>query len=544
MIDFKPFEYQQPMIDWLKERKEAALFCSPGLGKSVCTLSAWKWLYDDLASKGVLIIAPIRVCNITWPNELEKWSFCKGLRIANLRTPEGIEMWEKGTADVYVLNSEQLNTREVHKLCPECKDGRRWLLTFPYPGWSPREFLGDTKAEIIEQIEEAYPDFDWQEEGCKLTHFRRDRCECCLDEGTISSKYPGFIAKHIKGKKKHELPVDTLVIDELSLAKSHKSKRFEALRAWRPFFDRVWGLTGTPAPNSYLDLWAQVRFLDDGKRLGRTFTKYKDMFFRDTAPADENGEKSYSKLVIKSSAKEVIEDKISDLCLTMLSDDYLDVPTPNYEDRVISLNKKARAEYDEMERELLLQLEEGDVQALNAAALTNKLLQITGGAVYDSDKNVHDLHTDKIKALRKIIKDHPGEPILVMTQFKHERARILKAIKGSQEFSEEGMGPWQAGEIPVWVADPRSMSHGIDGIQDGGRIIVWFTLTYSNETYIQANARIVRTGQSSVAQVYRIIAENTIDDAVADAIRAKGDQQEGLFTALKNLQRIHELKVA
>lgn len=488
-IKFEPFEYQDLMWRWLYNRKYAALFAGMGLGKSVCTLRAWDKLAYDGASRGLLIVAPIRVCNLTWPNEVEKWDFCKWMTFANLRTDEGMEAWERGSADVYVINPEKLATKEVRRTCPECEDE---------------------------------PDF-------------RPVCEECWGDGFIKQSYPGFVAKHIKGRKKHELPVDTLVIDELSLAKSKNSKRFNALRVWRDHFDRIFGLTGTPAPNSYLDLWAQIRFLDDGKRLGLTEASYKDAYFFN------KGEEGRAKYVPRPGAKKIIEKKLADLCLTMLSEDWLDVPTTNYTDIEIPLPRKARGEYDEMKRELLLELEEGNIEALNAAALTNKLLQITGGAVYDADRNVHDIHDAKVKALKKLIGQHKGEPILVLTQFKHERSRILEAIPEARMFSEKGMPDWQAGKIPVWVADPRSMSHGIDGMQHGGRIAVWFTLTYSNEQYLQTNARLVRTGQSYETIVYRIIATNTVDEAVAEAIRDKGNQQQGLFAALKNLQRMENI---
>jgi hypothetical protein len=220
----------------------------------------------------------------------------------------------------------------------------------------------------------------------------------------------------------------------------------------------------------------------------------------------------------------------------MLSDDYLDVPTCNYTDHEIALPAKAKKEYDTLKKELLLQIESGEIEALNAAALTNKLLQITGGAVYDADRTVHVIHDAKIKALKDLVKRHKGEPLLVLTQFKHERARILAAFPEAEMFHEKELARWQQGKIKMFVCDPRSMSHGIDGLQDGGRIAVWFTLSYSNETYIQTNARLVRTGQSAETIIYRIIATGTVDEAVVEALREKDGRQQGLFAALKALQ--------
>lgn len=527
MSKFIPIGYQELMINWLRNRREAALFCSPGLGKTPCTLKAWDKLSFDGATRGMLIVAPKRVCTLTWPKEVRKWGFSKWMTIANLRTAEGIRHWEKGTADIYVINSEMLATREVRKKCPGCQDGRRFTL---WDDLDEKDFLADDLNDATRLALLHNPRF--REQGMKLKHHKREDCEVCWGEGSLKISYPGFVAKHIKGRKKKDMPVDTLVIDELSLAKSPTSKRFNALRAWRGHFDRIWGLTGTPAPNSYIDLWAQIRFLDDGARFGLTQNGYRSKYFATI------GDGPFKKFIPVKGGKEAIEKKLSNLALTMLSDDYLDVPTCNYEDIEIELPAKGRKEYNLMKKELLLELEEGTIEALNAAALTNKLLQITGGAVYDADKTVHEIHGAKIDALKKIVKKHKGEPILILTQFKHERDRILKALPNARMFHERDMGAWQRGEIPVWVADPRSMSHGIDGIQDGGHIAVWFTLTYSNETYIQTNARIVRTGQSSESIVYRIIAADTVDEAVAEALRDKEDQQQGLFTALKMLQEM------
>jgi SNF2 family DNA or RNA helicase len=483
-MKYTPYDYQKIMVDWLLTHRHAALFCSPGLGKTGVTLAAYA--EANLAgSKGMLVVAPIRVCSITWPKEVKKWDFCKHWTVANLRTPEGIKHWEKGTADIYLINSELLPTREVRTNCLECKDL----------------------------------------EG------KREHCIECNGDGKITRKHFGFVAKHLKGRKTSEIPVDVLLIDEISLAKSATSKRFNALRMYRSLFSRaIWGLTGTPAPNSYLDLFAQIRLLDDGKRLGVSPGEYKRIYF------DKRGPDQFAKFELKPSSKAQIEHRLSDLCLTMLSDDYLDVPTCNYTDHEIALPAKAKKEYDTLKKELLLQIESGEIEALNAAALTNKLLQITGGAVYDADRTVHVIHDAKIKALKDLVKRHKGEPLLVLTQFKHERARILETFPEAEMFHEKELGRWQAGKIKMWVADCRSLSHGIDGLQVGGRIAVWYTLSYSNETYIQTNARLVRTGQSAETIIYRIIATGTVDEAVVEALREKDGRQQGLFAALKALQ--------
>lgn len=338
---------------------------------------------------------------------------------------------------------------------------------------------------------------------------------------------PKLLPQMMKAKK---MPVDTLVIDEISLAKNHASKRFKALRQYIDRFKYRIGLTGTPVPNSYLDLFAQVRLIDDGERLGKTFTRYRDTFFS----SDYMG----YKFTIREGAKEFIDNKITDIGLVMLGDDYLDVPTCSTEDIEVTLPPEARAAYKTLEKELLLQLKESDVVALNAAALTTKLLQITSGSVYGEERVVNDIHSMKIDVLKKLRKKHGKEPMLILTAFKHEQARILREIKGSKMFHENDLEDWKAGKIHTWVAQPASLSHGIDGLQQGGRIAVWMSLTWSNEAYQQTNARLVRTGQSFETIIYRVVAKDTVDEAVAEALRNKSDTQNGLFNALKALQQL------
>lgn len=484
-IVFKPFDYQDRMVPWLRDKPQSALFASPGLGKSVCTLKAYDDLMTDGDVKGLLIVAPLRVCSITWPNEVGKWAFAEWMTIANMRTEEGIRHWQNGTADIYVINFEQLSSRDVTRVCSACKNKRP----------------------------------------------ARGKCKQCRHKGFITKHYPGFTEKFLKGKEKKDLPVDALVIDELSLAKNPSSKRLKAIRAYRELFHTFHGLTGTPVPNTYMDIWAQIRMLDAGRRLGKVFTHFKNKYFY---PLDTRG----YKWAMRKGAKKAIQDAISDICLVMLSDDYLDVPQTAAIDIDITLPKKAFDQYNELKKELLLELAKGDIEALNAAVLTGKLLQITGGAAYDDERKVHKLHDAKVKAAVKLRKQHGSEPILILTAFKHESARLLEAIPGSRMFDENDMDEWREGKIHTWIADPRSLSHGIDGIQDSCRIAIWFTLTYSNEAYIQTNARIIRTGQSYETIIYRLLCPGTVDDAVAEALREKGGTQSGLLQALKNLQML------
>ena len=442
--EFKPFHYQPAMVDWCLQRKSSALFVSPGKGKTVCTLKVLDGLMSAGISRGALIVAPLRVCSITWPMQIARWQHSSWMKIAQLRTKEGMKAWEDGSADVYIINSEMLLNKE--------------------------EFLFKRKT----------------------------------------------------------LPVNTIVIDELSLAKNPTSKRFKVLRRHLKKFDHRIGLTGTPVPNDYLDLYGQIKLLDDGQRLGKSFSAYKNEFFYQ---ADFMG---YS-FKLRQGAKEQIDKLLSDLCLVIVGDDS-DLPASSVIDEIVTLPPSARKVYKELEKELLIEIKDKEIVALNAATLCSKLLQITGGAVYGEEKEIIKIHDAKIEALKKLRLKHKDEPILVLTAFKHESARILEAIDGSEMFDEKRLDAWQRGEIKTWVADPRSLSHGIDGLQKSGRIAIWYTLTYSNETYLQTNARLIRTGQSAETLIYRLVSPNTIDDAVAEALREKTNIQTGLMGALKALQ--------
>lgn len=443
---FNPFPYQTPMVNHLLDNERAGLFVPPGKGKTVVTLKALDDLFTTGDARGVLIVAPLRVCSITWPDQVERWAHSCWMRVAHLRTKQGLQAWLDNSAEIYLINSELLPNR--------------------LPLMFPKNFTP---------------------------------------------------------------PANVLVIDELSLAKNHASKRFKALRKHIKHFDRRIGLTGTPVPNNYLDLFGQIRLLDDGERLGKFISHYKDEHFY----SDYMG---YT-WTLNPGAKDVIDEKLSDLCLVQMGDGN-DLPASSVVDINVTMPKDSAKQYKALQKELLVSIDTGEIAAPSAATLVNKLLQFTSGAVYDEDQNVHHIHDAKIDALKKLHANHFDEPILVLCAYKHESRRVLDAIPEARMFDERDMADWQAGKIPMWVADPRSLSHGIDGLQKSCRIAIWMTLTYSNETYIQTNARLIRTGQAAETIIYRIIAPGTIDDAVAEALRVKSDTQSGMLNAIHALQRI------
>lgn len=352
---------------------------------------------------------------------------------------------------------------------------------------------------------------------------------------------PKFCKEFLDGKESSDLPVDLVVFDEISAAKSHQSKRINTFRKHRKKFSRAWGLTGTPTPNSLLDVFAQVRLLDEGTRLGRSFETFRSCYFTIDPPEDPRNKYSqYPKHYLRSGKQKIIEEKISDLALTLRSEDWLMIPPTHLLDVDVNLPPKAKAQYKELEKKLLLELEDGfEVAALSAAAMATKLLQITGGAVYDENREVGFIHNKKIEALRDIQEKEESKPLLVAINYKHERARVLATFPEAEEFSEDAYDRWNKGKIKMLVAHPKSVGHGLN-LQAGGSIIVWFTLSWSQELYQQMNARLARSGQTEETTIYRLICPDTIDDAVAEVLRNKTVGQSQFMETMKNLQEMRK----
>ncbi len=327
---------------------------------------------------------------------------------------------------------------------------------------------------------------------------------------------------------KKDWPFDMLVLDELSSFKSHRAKRFKALRKVRPLCKRVVGLTGTPAPNGLIDLWAQVYLLDSGQRLGKTISGYRDRYF---LPDKRNQHVIFS-YKPREGAEEAIYKKLSDICISMKNKDYLTLPERMDNILGINLPPKVLEQYRQLERDLLLPLLEGDIVAGSAAVLTNKLLQITGGAVYDEGKKVQILHDEKLKALEDLVEATNGKPVLVYYNYRHELERIQKQFLCRVLDTAKDMEDWNKGEIPVMLAHPASAGHGLN-LQNGGSTIIWFGLPWSLELYQQANARIHRQGQKNTVVVHHLVAKETIDEDVMQVLAKKQAGQEALLQAVK-----------
>lgn len=339
------------------------------------------------------------------------------------------------------------------------------------------------------------------------------------------------------------LPFDVLVIDELTSFKSSKSNRFKAMRMATPTAKRVIGLTGTPAPNGLIDLWAQMYCIDMGERLGRSVTKYRETYFETH---------KWNNIIVRCNVKkgydEVIRKKIADICLSMQAKDYLQLPDLINHTIKVQLSSTTMQAYTKFEREKVLQFQDehqgetANVLAQSAAGLMNKLSQFANGAIYDDERNVHHVHDEKLDRLAEIIEAANGSSVLVFYQYKHDAARIAekfnKAYRVKVYTDEKQLIEWNAGQVDILLAHPASTAFGLN-MQDGGHYIVWFGTGWNLELYQQANARLHRQGQQYPVQVYNLVCSGTVDERAEAALENKKGVQQGLLDSLNYLIRKH-----
>lgn len=547
-MKYNPHEYQKQAEAFIIDHPACALILDMGLGKTVITLSSlWSLIYDYFEISKVLVIAPLRVAQNTWPGECEKWDHLKELRISKvLGTANQRKKALEVEADIYIINRENV----------------KWL---------------------CDSV-----DFDF----------------------------------------------DMVVIDELSSFKAHESKRFKALRKVRPKIKRIVGLTGTPAPNSLMDLWSEMNLIDMGERLGKYLTGYKNTYFYTMGKYDDRRNEYH---LIPGYDKKIYS-KISDICLTLKAEDYLRMPKRMDNEVKVKMSESEREQYATLQKEMFLSLGTGKIDAVNAVALSSKLLQIANGAVYDENHKVQLIHDRKLEALEDLIEGANGKPVLVLYGFRHDLGRIMERFggvgdvggvggvggkqtlrgkfggeqriggehgnngvrvlrgtlgtssqaveenesegqvlrgdegRGFEENRDEGVEQmlrgekgekfgeeqvlrgklgtstriqqlltsediesWNRGEISVAVAHPASIGHGLN-LQAGGSIIIWFSLTWSLELYLQANARLWRQGQKETVIVHHIITEGTVDEFVMKALKRKDKGQKALIKGLEALR--------
>lgn len=459
MAVFTPVEPQRIMIDHMSRCSDVLGFVGMGIGKTAAVLHHLNELFLSGEATAALVVAPLRVANLTWPMEAKNWDQFAWMRVANLREERGQRDFLYGRAHLYVINYEAVKT-------------------------------------IVDLVE------------------RRG--------GT--------------------LPYDVAVFDELTRAKNPGSKRINLFRRKVPRAPRNIGLTGTPLPNSWIDLFAQVRLVDDGLRLGTNFSNFKKTYFMQPAYA-------FAPWKAKEGTKEALEKAISDITVTLKSSDWLDIPDTVYEDVEIHFTPELQEKYRRLEEKLVIELrEDKTINVASSAALITKLLQFTSGEMYDDEGEHHPIHDLKFETLEKIIKAE-GRPVFVACMFKHEYARMKKHFPQSVFFNDaktveaqtQLMNDWNAKKIPVLFAHPASIGHGLN-LQFGSSVLIFVSLTYNREHYDQIIARFARRGQTEITKVYRLMVPGTVDDAVAEALANKAENEARLISALQMLESYRNTK--
>jgi SNF2 family DNA or RNA helicase len=442
--------YQRVVTNHIINNTHCGALIDMGLGKTVSTLTAAKFLlHEDLDVDVVLVVAPKRVAESVWGDELEKWEHLKGLTISKI---VGLEKERKAAlrvkADIYTVG----------------RDNLQWL-------------------------------------------------------------YGQFGGALFPGKKV------MLVIDESSSFKNYDSKRFKVLKLIQANFHRVVLLTGTPAPNGLMDLWAQIWLLDRGRRLGQSITFYRQNYFT----------KKYSGhgYDLRPDAETMIQDKLKDICISMKSEDYLELPERIDTFINIDFPLDLMKRYNDFEREKVLEMfsDIGDTEitAMNAAALRNKLLQFASGAVYDEERNVHIIHDLKLDATEEFIEAANGKPVLIAYTYKHELERLLVRLKKYNPVlmkTDQHIKGWNAGKLQVMIMHPASGGHGLN-LQEGHTLAFWFSLNDSLELYMQFNKRLHRQGRKYPVTIGHCIVKGTEDEAVVRNLDGKTDVQEALMLSVK-----------
>lgn len=331
-------------------------------------------------------------------------------------------------------------------------------------------------------------------------------------------------------------PFDMVVVDESSSFKSHKAKRFKALASVGNMISRMVELTGTPSPNGLEDLWAQIYLLDGGERLGKRYTQFRERYFQPDRRGPDGMVYSYE---AKPGTQESILEKISDICISMKAEDYLQLPDIIFHEIPVELDPKARKSYLELERKMVLELpeEEEQISVTSAAALSNKLLQLGNGAIYDEDRQYYEIHNCKIEAFLELVESLQGKPVLVFYNFKHDRSRILKALEKlklrvRELKTTEDEDDWNNGKIDVLLTHPASSAYGLN-LQQGGNHVIWFGLTWNYELYTQANKRLHRQGQTEKVIIHHLICSGTRDEDAMEALQRKDDIQGWVMQSLK-----------
>lgn len=390
----------------------------------------------------------------------------------------------------------------------------------------------------------------WSREAAKWDHLKRLRFSLILGSqvkrikavNTPADIYiinreniPWLVDYH-----RNAWPYDMVVIDESSSFKNHRAKRFKALKMVRGHISRLVELTGTPAPNGLIDLWAQIYLLDGGARLGKSITGFRERYFN---PDQRNAQQVFTYRP-KDGADAAIDRLIGDICVSMKAEDYLQLPDIVYDDIPVALDSASSKLYKKLEAEMLLTVDESTIDAGTAAVLSNKLLQLCNGAVYDEERKVVEIHSCKLDAFDELIESLNGQPALVFYNFQHDKDRIKSRLSKTGLRIRELKTPedetdWNNKEIDILLAHPASAAYGLN-LQDGGNHVIWFGLNWSLELYQQANKRLHRQGQKQKVIVHHLSVVGGKDEDVVAALYEKGATQDRLIDSLK--AKIREVK--
>ena len=450
---YNPYDYQEKAINFITEHKNAVLFLDMGLGKSSISLTAFTQLKAQGDAKKLLIVAPKRVAEITWPDEIEKWDHTCTLSYSLIvGTPKQREKAVKEDADVYIIGRDSISWLAETNLCPKC---------------------------------------------------------------------------------------DMLIVDELQSFKTHNSARTEALVKIRENFNRVVGLSGTPAPNGWLDLWAQYLVIDKGAALGTSYWAFRNKHFVPNVKITVRGKERVLSYRIKSGHEEEIEKAVHPLTLSMKAIDNLPLPGITYQSVYAVMDEKETMQYNEFASNFEGYVGNEKLKVPTDEALVGKLVQLANGIAYNSDGNAVVFHDHKLEALSDLIESANGQPLLVAYWFKSDRDRISRYLKEKNVSfadidSTESVEKWNSGRLQVALIHPQKAGHGLN-LQKGGATLVWYTLPWNLEFYEQTNARLYRNGQTKHVNIVHIITKNTIDGAIYGTLKRKKKNQDKLFEATKTL---------
>lgn len=543
--------YQDEMVQFGKDNPFCALFVDLGLGKTVSTMTIMLDLIIaeiDGLDDGIdcwLVVAPLRVANTTWPNEILEWDHTRAMSMAHIRDDDLVEeintagqLAAKTLKEYGVHHPDVIKTMRRHR---ELELRRRAKSKLHLQGAAITRYgrqniekamlnpITPAERKIYIQIKR-----DQAAEVAVRAHKARNPASIYV----INREQVEFLAR-AWGK---DWPYEGVVLDESSAFKDHTTKRWAALRRVRQFMKRMIQLTATPAAETYAHLFGQIGLLDLGKRLGTTNKEFMDEYFIH--------DKYTFKYTMRKGAAEQIAAAIADITLTMKAEDYLPMDKPVSVIREVYLPDKAMRLYNEMEQEGIVEMDGREVEAETPASLSSKLLQIASGVLYetyfvedmDTDdmtkvKKVHDVHSEKIKDLQDLVAE-TDEPILVGYHFKASLDRLQKAFPKAVKMDKAGkaVGDWNAGKIPMLLLHPQAGAHGLN-LQKGGRYIYFYDIPWSLELYLQFIGRLARQGQTKIVFVLHAVAKGTLDEYVVDCMMKKKDAQEGLFALLKRFQK-------